>query len=77
MYTYPDSLPIVNASGGPNCRGLPNIPTKMQNGSWFRSPFLVTDNAYIPYKPLEELQVNAPDTLQYLYNGAFAKRSEF
>lgn len=49
----------------------------MQNGSWFRSPFLVTDNAYIPYKPLEELQVNAPDTLQYLYNGAFAKRSEF
>ena len=22
-YTYPESLPIVNASGGPNCRGLP------------------------------------------------------
>ncbi|WP_078323190.1 MCE family protein [Mycobacteroides salmoniphilum] len=77
VYTYPDSLPIVNGSGGPNCRGLPNIPTKAQNGSWYRSPFLVTDNAYIPYKPLEELQVNAPDTLQYLYNGAFAKRSEF
>src|SRR6185312_8338747 len=25
-YTYPESLPIVNASGGPNCRGLPDIP---------------------------------------------------
>ena len=25
-YTYPESLPIVNASGGPNCRGLPDVP---------------------------------------------------
>ena len=32
-YTYPESLPIVNASGGPNCRGLPNIPSKQYGGS--------------------------------------------
>jgi phospholipid/cholesterol/gamma-HCH transport system substrate-binding protein len=77
VYTYPESLPIVNGSGGPNCRGLPDIPTKQGNGSWYRAPFLVTDNAYIPYEPLTELQVNAPDTLQFLYNGAFAQRSQF
>lgn len=31
-YTYPESLPIVHASGGPNCRGLPDIPTKQTGG---------------------------------------------
>ena len=35
-YTYPESLPIVNASGGPNCRGLPDIPTKQTGGSFYR-----------------------------------------
>ncbi|SRX93403.1 Mce-family protein Mce4A [Mycobacterium tuberculosis H37Rv] [Mycobacterium shimoidei] len=54
-YTYPESLPIVNASGGPNCRGLPDIPTKQTGGSWYRAPFLVTDNAYVPYEPFTEM----------------------
>lgn len=76
-YTYPESLPIVNASGGPNCRGLPDIPTKQTGGSWFRSPFLVTDNAYIPYEPFTEMQVDAPSTLQFLFHGAFAERDDF
>jgi phospholipid/cholesterol/gamma-HCH transport system substrate-binding protein len=76
-YTYPESLPIVNASGGPNCRGLPNIPSKQYGGSWYRSPFLVTDNAYIPYEPFTEVQVDAPNTLQFLFNGAFAERDDF
>jgi phospholipid/cholesterol/gamma-HCH transport system substrate-binding protein len=76
-YTYPESLPIVNASGGPNCRGLPNIPTKQTGGSWYRAPFLVTDNAYIPYEPFTELQVDAPSTLQFLFHGAFAERDDF
>ncbi|MGF2952672.1 MCE family protein, partial [Mycobacterium sp. THU-M116] len=31
-YTYPESLPVVNGSGGPNCRGLPDIPTKQNGG---------------------------------------------
>ena len=61
-YTYPESLPIVNASGGPNCRGLPNVPTKQNGGSWYHTPFLVTDNAYIPYQPNTELQFDAPST---------------
>ncbi|MGB3351263.1 MAG: MCE family protein [Mycobacterium sp.] len=76
-YTYPESLPIVNASGGPNCRGLPNLPSKQYGGSFFRSPFLVTDNALIPYEPFTEVQVDAPSTFQFLFNGAFAERDDF
>ena len=76
-YTYPESLPLVNASGGPNCRGLPDIPTKQYGGSWYRAPFLVTDNAYVPYQPNTELQFDAPSTLQFLFNGAFAERDDF
>ena len=70
-YTYPESLPRVNASGGPNCRGLPDLPTKQTGGSWYRAPFLVTDNANIPYEPFTEVQVDAPSTLQWLFHGAF------
>jgi len=76
-YTYPESLPIVNASGGPNCRGLPDIPTKQTGGSFYRSPFLVTDNGNIPYEPFTELQFDAPSTLQFLFHGAFAERDDF
>ena len=76
-YTYPESLPLVNASGGPNCRGLPDIPSKQNGGSFFRSPFLVTDNANIPYEPFTELQFDAPSTLQFLFHGAFAERDDF
>jgi len=76
-YTYPESLPIVNASGGPNCRGLPNQPSKQLGGSWYRAPFLVTDNANVPYEPNTELQFDAPSTLQFLFNGAFAERDDF
>lgn len=76
-YTYPESLPIVNASGGPNCRGLPDVPSKQYGGSWYRAPFLVTDNAYVPFQPNTELQFDAPATLQFLFNGAFAERDDF
>ena len=76
-YTYPESLPLVNASGGPNCRGLPDLPTKQYGGSWYRAPFLVTDNAYVPYQPNTELQFDAPSTLQFLFNGAYAERDDF
>lgn len=76
-YTYPESLPIVNASGGPNCRGLPDLPTKQTGGSFYRSPFLVTDNANVPYEPYTELQFDAPSTLQFLFHGAFAERDDF
>lgn len=76
-YTYPESLPIVNASGGPNCRGLPDIPSKQFGGSWWHAPFLVTDNAYVPFQPNTELQFDAPATLQFLFNGAYAERDDF
>lgn len=76
-YTYPESLPIVNATGGPNCRGLPDSPNKQYDGSWYHAPFLVTDNAYIPYEPPTELQVDASSTLQFLFHGAFAEKDDF
>lgn len=76
-YTYPESLPIVNASGGPNCRGLPDLPTKQFGGSYYHAPFLVTDNAYVPYQPNTELQFDAPSTLQFLFNGAYAERDDY
>jgi len=76
-YTYPESLPIVNASGGPNCRGLPNTPSKQYGGSWYHAPFLVTDNAYVPYQPNTELQFDAPSTLQFLFHGAYAERDDY
>jgi phospholipid/cholesterol/gamma-HCH transport system substrate-binding protein len=76
-YTYPESLPIVNATGGPNCRGLPDIPSKQIGGSWYRAPFLVTDNANVPFQPNTELQFDAPSTLQFLFNGAFAEKDHF
>ena len=76
-YTYPESLPMVNASGGPNCRGLPDVPTKQFGGSWYHTPLLVTDNAYIPFQPNTELQFDAPSTLQFLFNGAFAERDDW
>lgn len=76
-YTYPESLPVANARGGPNCRGLPDIPSKQYGGSWFKSPFLVTDSAYVPFQPNTELQFDAPSTAQFLFNGAFAERDEY
>ena len=76
-YTYPESLPQVNASGGPNCRGLPDVPTKQFGGSWYHTPFLVTDNANIPFEPNTELQFDAPSTLQFLFNGAYAERDDW
>ena len=60
-----------------NCRGLPDLPTKQTGGSWYRAPFLVTDNANIPYEPFTELQFDAPSTLQWLFHGAFAERDDF
>ena len=76
-YTYPESLPIVNASGGPNCRGLPDVPSKQFGGSYYHSQFLVTDNAYIPLQPNTELQFDAPSTLQFLFNGAYAEKDRY
>ena len=61
--------------GGPNCRGLPDMPSKQFGGTSVRSPFLVTDNAYILAE--HRGQFNAPSTLQFLFNGAFAEQDDF
>ena len=75
-YTYPESLPVVNASGGPNCRGLPDMPIRQQ-GSWYHAPFLVTDSANAPYQPDTQPQFDPPSTLQFLFNGAYAERDDY
>lgn len=46
------------------------MPTKQYGGSWYHTPFLVTDNAYVPYQSNTELQFDAPSTVQFLFNGA-------
>ena len=75
-YTYPESLPIVNASGGPERRGLPDMPSKQFGGTWFRSPFLVTDKRPRPYQPNNEGPVRRASTLQFLFNSAFAEQDD-
>ncbi len=76
-YTYPESLPIVNASGGRTAEGCPISRPSRRAGRSTARAFLVTDNALIPYQPFTELQVDAPSTLQFLFNGAFAGTDDF
>ncbi|MCX5043357.1 MCE family protein [Aldersonia sp. NBC_00410] len=61
-YTYPDSLPKVNATGGPNCAGLPERTPEDPN-----APFIVTDNANVPYVPNTQFKVNGPKIFQILF----------
>lgn len=66
-YTYPDSLPKVNATGGPNCVGLPDrVPTDPH------APYVVTDTANVPYVPNTQLTLNAPKVFQILFADLFA-----
>ena len=52
-------------------------PPSRDGGSWYQPPFLVTDNAYVPYQPNTELQFDAPSTLQFLFNGAYAEKDDY
>jgi phospholipid/cholesterol/gamma-HCH transport system substrate-binding protein len=61
-YTYPESLPKVNATGGPNCVGLPGRTPEDPN-----APFIVTDNATVPYVPNTQFKVNGPKIFQILF----------
>lgn len=62
-YTYPDDLPKVNATGGPNCFGLPNPPP---GGI---PPYLVTDTANVPFVPNTRLKQDAPRVYQLMFAG--------
>ncbi|MFE0748136.1 MCE family protein [Gordonia sp. NPDC058843] len=44
FYGYPGNLPVVGASGGPRCFGLPNVPPGAS------APYLVTDTGVNPYR---------------------------
>lgn len=65
-YRYPDDLPKVAATGGPQCMGLPLRDPNIN------APFLVTDTGVNPFAP--ERQPNGgqpistmPDLLSYLF----------
>ncbi|CAM2924760.1 MCE family protein [Skermania piniformis] len=64
-YTYPDSLPKVNATGGPNCHGLPFPPEGHTN-------YVVTDTSEgAPFAPNTRLTLNAPKVFQLLFGGVY------
>ncbi|MFF0814735.1 MCE family protein [Rhodococcus sp. NPDC003318] len=64
-YTYPTDLPKVNASGGPNCWGLPNFdPNRDGNAK-----FVVADTGTVPYVPSTTASLNVPKMFQWLYAG--------
>ncbi|MGW0044926.1 MCE family protein [Rhodococcus sp. NPDC003348] len=64
-YTYPNDLPKVNASGGPNCWGLPDFDPKRDGNA----PFVVTDTGTVPYVPSTKASLNVPKMFQWLYAG--------
>ena len=66
-YTYPDSLPKVNATGGPNCVGLPDRVPQDPN-----APYIVADTANVPYVPNTQLKFNAPKVFQVLFGDLLA-----
>ncbi len=76
-YTYPESLPMVNATGGPNCRGLPHMPSKQLGGSWYHSPFLVTDNATSRTSRSPSCRSTRHPLCSSCSTGAFAERDDF
>lgn len=64
-YTYPKDLPKVNATGGPNCRGLPNLDPAVH------APFLVTDTGTVPFVPSTKTALNMPKLFQILFAGVY------
>ncbi|MCZ4589571.1 MCE family protein [Rhodococcus opacus] len=64
-YTYPKDLPKVNATGGPNCHGLPN-PDLSKHAN-----FVVADTGTVPFVPSTEVQVHLPKVFQLLFAGVY------
>jgi phospholipid/cholesterol/gamma-HCH transport system substrate-binding protein len=64
-YSYPEDLPKVNASGGPNCAGLPNPDPNVH------AKFLVADTGTVPFVPSTEVQVHMPKVFQILFAGVY------
>ncbi|MEO9220182.1 MAG: MCE family protein, partial [Mycobacteriaceae bacterium] len=66
IYKYPQNLPIVGASGGPRCNGLPQLSLDQLPGK-----YLITNTGVNPVPPGSDVQrPNVPALLDYL-NGPF------
>ncbi|MFI7670427.1 MCE family protein [Nocardia sp. NPDC049526] len=60
-YHYPEDLPKVNATGGPNCMGLPFTDPVVN------VPYMVTDTGANPYDPSRQaIGLRTPDLVSYL-----------
>ncbi|WP_169814511.1 MCE family protein [Nocardia pseudovaccinii] len=60
-YRYPEDLPKVNATGGPNCMGLPYTDPVVN------VPYMVTDTGANPYDPSRQaIGLRTPDLVSYL-----------
>ncbi|WP_433520455.1 MCE family protein [Nocardia pseudovaccinii] len=60
-YHYPEDLPKVNATGGPNCMGLPYTDPVVN------VPYMVTDTGANPYAPQRQaIGLRTPDLVSYL-----------
>ncbi|MGW0249233.1 MCE family protein [Nocardia goodfellowii] len=63
-YQYPNDLPKVNATGGPNCHGV------LEHVEGMHSDYVVTDtNQGKPFTPSTALVPNAPKVFQLLFSG--------
>nr|WP_245551096.1 MCE family protein [Nocardia paucivorans] len=63
-YTYPEDLPKVNATGGPNCKGI------LDRAPGSHADYAVTDTAEItPFVPSTKIYPNHPTVFELLFAG--------
>lgn len=67
-YNDAQDLPVVAASGGPNCYGMPDFDPRRDG----HAPFVVTNTGTTPYKPSTEAWVRYPTIFQYLFGDQLA-----
>ncbi|WP_137723254.1 MCE family protein [Prescottella subtropica] len=64
-YTVPKDLPKVNATGGPNCWGLPDFDPRRDGNA----KFVASDTGTVPFVPSTTASLNVPKLFQWLYGG--------
>lgn len=69
-YQYPQDLPKVNATGGPNCAGL-DKPLTAEH-----APFVVADTGTVPFVPSTKMQTNMPKLFQLIYAGIYPEAGQ-
>ncbi|MEE2032703.1 MCE family protein [Rhodococcus chondri] len=62
-YNHEQDLPVVGASGGPNCHGMPNFDPRRDGPA----PFIVTDTATTPFQPATEAWIRYPTIFGFLF----------